>query len=219
MKNVIITGSTGMIGRLILENCLKRDDVGNVTTIVRRKTGIEHAKLREVVLDDFFDYSRIVDCLKSQDVCFFCIGVYTGAVSKNEFRTITVDYTIAFAETLRLYNQKTTFCFLSGQGADLTGKSRLMFSKDKGVAEKKLIELNFHQLCLFRPGYIYPVTPRKEPGFSYRIMRLLYKPLISRLSTGISINSEQLAQAMVETGMKGGKKVIYENKDIRDIPL
>ena len=27
------------------------------------------------------------------------------------------------------------------------------------------------------PGYIYPVTPRKEPNMSYQIFRLLHRPL------------------------------------------
>ena len=65
------------------------------------------------------------------------------------------------------------------------------------------------------PGYIYPNTPRKEPNFSYKLMRLLYKPILSKIYPNIGISSEDLAEAMVEIGLKGGKKIIYENKDIR----
>lgn len=205
-----------MVGGLALNICLKRDDVDKVTSIVRKKSGIQHPKLVEVIHDDFLDYSSVVDQLKNQDVCLFCLGVYTGAVPSVKFREITVGYTRAFAETLRLYNEGLSFCFLSGQGADLEEKSRLMFARDKGAAENLLIKLNFNQLYLFRPGYIYPTVPRAEPNLSYRLMRVLYKPFLSKLFPNIGLSSEQLARAMVEIGIQGGKKVIYENKDIKE---
>ena len=215
MKNVIITGITGMIGGLVLDNCLKRDDVNNITTITRRKTGINHPKLIEVIHDDFLDYSKIKEQMRNQDVCIYCLGVYSGQVSEKKFKMITVDYTKAFGEALKLNNEKTTFCFLSGQGADPKEKSRIMFARDKGTAENMVLNLGFEKTYIIRPGYIYPNTPRKEPNFSYRLMRLLYKPILSKIYPNIGISSEDLAEAMVEIGLNGGKKIIYENKDIR----
>jgi thioester reductase-like protein len=49
MKNVIMTGATGMIGGLILDACLNSSDIGKVTIIVRKSTGIFHDKLTEVI--------------------------------------------------------------------------------------------------------------------------------------------------------------------------
>jgi uncharacterized protein YbjT (DUF2867 family) len=213
-RNIIITGSNGMIGSLILGYCLDRVDVAKVTSIVRRKSGLTHPKLVEIIHSDFLDYSSITEHFKNQDVAFYCIGVYTGQVPKDEFRKITVDYTEAFAKTLRENSAKTTFCFLSGAGADPSGKSSMMFARDKGVAENILLGLQFDQAYIFRPAYIYPVTPRKEPNFSYKLFRFLYKPLIAIYPNG-GITSKELAKVMVKVGMDGGEKVIYENKDIR----
>jgi uncharacterized protein YbjT (DUF2867 family) len=213
-RNIIITGSNGMIGSLILGYCLDRVDVAKVTCIVRRKSGLTHPKLVEIIHSDFLDYSSITEHFKNQDVAFYCIGVYTGQVPKDEFRKITVDYTEAFAKTLRENSAKTTFCFLSGAGADPSGKSSMMFARDKGVAENILLGLQFDQAYIFRPAYIYPVTPRKEPNFSYKLFRFLYKPLIAIYPNG-GITSKELAKVMVKVGMDGGEKVIYENKDIR----
>ena len=215
MKKVIITGSSGMVGSLALQECLGRTDVSQVTTIVRKGSGITHQKLTEVLHNDFLNYSEISEHLKDQDLCIYCIGVYTGTVAKNKFREITVDYTRAFAEALRQNSEKTTFCFLSGQGADSKEKSRIMFARDKGVAENLLLKLGFAQTYLFRPGYIYPVIPRKEPSFSYQLMRLLYKPILSKLGAGLSVSSRELARFMVDTGLTGGEKTIYENRDIK----
>lgn len=216
MKNVIITGGTGMVGSLILSNCLEHRDIKTVTLIGRRTCGVEHPKLVEVIHNRFLDFSPVIDYFKNQDACFYCLGVYTGSVSRDAFSEITVDYTSAFADTLRLHNDRTTFCFLSGQGADLEGKSKLAFARDKGAAEKLLIKLDFDQTHLFRPAYIYPSVPRNEPNLGYRLIRALYKPIISRLGSNASITSQRLADVMVDVGLNGGQKVIYENRDIRE---
>ena len=35
----------------------------------------------------------------------------------------------------------------------------------------------FTHVSIFRPAYIYPVEPRKEPNVSYRLLRAVYKPI------------------------------------------
>ena len=139
LKNVLILGSSGMIGRLVLEECTKREDVQKITSITRKPSGIKHEKLVEVIHDDFLNYAAIEEHLKNQDVCFYCIGVYTGQVPTEEFKKITVDYTKAFADALKRNSSNAVFCFLSGQGADSTEKSNVLFSKQRGVAEKYLL--------------------------------------------------------------------------------
>jgi nucleoside-diphosphate-sugar epimerase len=216
MKNVIIAGAAGMVGGLVLQNCLNNPSINKVTIIVRRATGIMNEKLTEVIHNDFTNYNSIEEYFRNQDIAFFCIGVYTGAVPRDEFRTITVDYTQAFAEILKKNSPQVTFCFLSGQGADQTEKSRVMFAKDKGIAENILIHQEFEQTYIFRPGYIYPSTPRKEPNVTYWITRYLYPLLRIIYSNGV-ITSNDLARAIFITGLKGGDKTIFENKDIKRI--
>jgi nucleoside-diphosphate-sugar epimerase len=214
LKNIIITGSNGMIGKLVLENCLKRDDVNKITSITRRTTGITHEKLIEVIHDDFLDYSNIEEHFKNQDVCFYCIGVYTGQVPTDEFKKITVEFTKVFSQTIKRNNENTIFCFLSGQGADSSERSPILFAKQKGIAENYLLNLYFKKTHIFRPGYIYPDIPRKEPNLSYKILRILY-PVLSKVYSNIGITSTKLAEKMVDIGMNGGDRVIYENKFIR----
>lgn len=213
MKNIIITGTNGMIGNLILQICLKRDDVAKVTSITRKPLSMYHPKLVEVIHDDFLDFSRVEGYLKDQDVCFFCIGVYTGKVPTESFKKITVAYTEIFANALRKNNEATSFCFLSGQGADISETSRVLFAREKGIAENILVKLKFKSTHIFRPGYIYPDVKRVEPNLMYQLMRLLYKP-VKFIYPNIGVTSQKLATAMVEVGMNGGK-VIFENKDIR----
>jgi hypothetical protein len=86
--------------------------------------GISHAKLKEVLHRDFADCSAVTGALSSQDAAFFCLGAYTGAVPDIELRRISVDYAIEFAR-VRTSSPKVSFSFLSGNGADTTGRSRI----------------------------------------------------------------------------------------------
>jgi nucleoside-diphosphate-sugar epimerase len=214
MKNIIITGTNGMIGNLILQICLNRDDVEKVTSITRKSLGIYHHKLEEVIHNDFLDYSRVEPYLKNQHVCFYCIGVYTGQVPTDEFKKITVVYTEIFASALRRNNNATNFCFLSGQGADSSETSKVLFAREKGIAENILLKLKFASTHIFRPGYIYPDVARKEPNAMYKLMRVLYKP-VKFIYPNIGVTSQKLASTMVAVGMNGGSKIIFENNDIR----
>ena len=90
-----------------------------------------------------------------------------------------------------------------------------MFAKDKGIAENGLQRQGFDQLYIFRPGYIYPVTPRVEPNMSYRIMRWLY-PIFNYLYPKGAVESTVLANTMFFVGLKGANKSILENKDIKE---
>jgi uncharacterized protein YbjT (DUF2867 family) len=107
---------------------------------------------------------------------------------------------------------------LSGSGADPTGRSRIAFARYKGEAEKALLAAGFPCVYIFRPAYIYPVEPRKEPNFSYRLLRGIY-PVFRVLFPNQVIRADDLARAMVDVAVRrethGG--VVLENRDIRAI--
>jgi hypothetical protein len=90
----------------------------------------------------------------------------------------------------------------------------VLFAKAKGIAENYILSLKFPHTYIFRPGYIYPVEPRKEPNLLYKIFRLLYKPL-SFIYPNIGLTSLQLAQKMITVSSFGSNKVVLKNSDIR----
>jgi uncharacterized protein YbjT (DUF2867 family) len=215
-KRLVLVGATGMVGGYALRYALEDAGVGGVTAIVRRKLGISHPKLQEVPHSDFADCSSLSRMLSGQDAAIFCLGAYTGAVSDTELRRITVDYTIEFARVLRGSSPNAAFSFLSGSGADPTGKSRIAFARYKGEAENAVIAAGFPCIYLFRPAYIYPVEPRKEPNLTYRLLRAIY-PAFQLLFPNQVIRADDLARAMVDVAVQGtdrGAKV-FENRDIR----
>jgi uncharacterized protein YbjT (DUF2867 family) len=218
-RRLVIVGATGMVGGYALRYALGHPAVGRVTAISRRTLGISHPKLKEVLHRDFADCSALAEPLSGQDASVFCLGTYTGSVPDAELRKITVDYTIEFARVLHGSSPQAAFSFLSGNGADQTGRSRLPFARYKGEAENALLAAGFPRVYIFRPAYIYPVEPRKEPNFSYRLLRAIY-PVFRVLFRNQVIPADHLARAMVdvvlqETGERA--RVVLENRDIRAI--
>jgi uncharacterized protein YbjT (DUF2867 family) len=216
-KRVVIVGATGMVGGYALRYVLENPDVGHVTAIGRRKLGIPHPKLKEVLHRDFADCSALAEALSGQDAAVFCLGAYTGAVSDAELRTTTVDYTVEFARVLRGSSPGAAFSFLSGNGADPTGRSRIPFARYKGQAETALLAAGFHRLYIFRPAYIFPVEPRREPNFSYRLLRGIY-PVFRVLFPNQVVRADDLARAMVDVAIQETgelRTLVFENRDIR----
>jgi uncharacterized protein YbjT (DUF2867 family) len=214
---LVIVGATGMVGGYALRHALDLPAVERVTSISRRKTGVSHPKLDEVLHQDFSDCSALAQTLAGQDAVVFCLGTYTGSVTDAEMRRITVDYTVEFARVFRRRSPAAAFSFLSGSGADPTGRSRMAFARYKGEAEKALLGAGFPRLYIFRPAYIYPVEPRKEPNFSYRLLRSVY-PVFQLLFPNQVIRADGLAKTMVDVAIRtdeGTERVILENRDIR----
>jgi uncharacterized protein YbjT (DUF2867 family) len=220
-KRVVVVGASGMVGGYALQYLLEDPAVGGVTSIGRRNLGVSHPKLTQILHSDFADCSPLADVLTGHDAAVYCLGTYTGAVPDEELRRITVDYTIEFARVFRAGSPNATFAFLSGSGADPTGRSRMAFARYKGQAEKTLSAAGFPHVYIFRPAYIYPVQPRREPNVSYRLLRAIY-PVFRVLFPNQVIRADDLARTMADAAVRGigeGRTPVLENRDIRELVL
>jgi len=95
----------------------------------------------------------------------------------------------------------------------------MAFARYKGEAENALHASGFPCVYIFRPAYIYPVQPRKEPNLSYRILRAIY-PVFRVLFPNQVIRADDLARAMVDVVVRvapESSSVVFENRDIRAI--
>ncbi len=215
--HLVLVGATGMVGGYALRYALEHPAVETVTAIGRRTLGISHAKLNEILHPNFGDCSALAASLSHQDAAIFCLGAYTGSVSDAELRTITVGYTVEFARVLHTSSPGAEFVFLSGRGADPTGKSRIAFARYKGEAESALLAAGFQAVYIFRPAYIYPVKPRKEPNLGYRLLRAIY-PVFRMSFPSQVIRADDLARLMVDVAVRRTKErraSVFENNDIR----
>lgn len=210
--NLLITGSTGMIGQLVLQQALEQVAVTEVRTLVRKPSNYLHPKLREFVVSDFTTLESYAAAFENVTAAYFCLGAYTGNVSTEELKVITVDYAVHFGKQLAAMSPGATLCLLSGAGADRSEKSSTPFARFKGMAENQLAALPLRFYAL-RPGYIYPSTPRVEPNWMYRLTRFLY-PVIRCLGPQYSIPSADLGRVLFTVGIHGAEKEILENRDL-----
>lgn len=213
-KTILITGATGMVGSYALKLALLDDNISKVIVYGRRSVGAQHDKMVEYLSPNFTEFpTDLLAELSTVDHILFCLGVYTGAVKREPFREITVDYPVELAKKHIEANPNGAFTLLSGQGADRTEKSRMMFAEDKGAAENQLSALYEGKFFTFRPGYIYPVEKRQEPNLSYTVSRYLY-PLLRAFGSKYSITSHQLAEGVFTSTLRQPDQEILENHEI-----
>src|ERR1700744_6751144 len=149
---VILFGATGMVGQGVLRECLLDADVESLLAIGRSPTGQTHAKLREIVHDNFLDFSTIESQMSGFDACFFCLGVSSVGMSDERYRHLTYDITMAAATTLAGINPGLVFIYVTGRGTDSTEQGRLMWAPVKGNIENDLLKLPFMAADMFRPA-------------------------------------------------------------------
>jgi uncharacterized protein YbjT (DUF2867 family) len=214
---VVLFGASGMVGQGVLRECLLDPDVRSVLSIVRSPTGQEHAKLRERVLQDFFDFSTIESDLAGFEACFFCLGVSSAGMTEEAYTRVTFDLTMAAAQTLVKLNPGMTFIYVSGQGTNSSERGRIMWARVKGKTENALLGLPFKGAYMFRPGVIQPLhgirSKTKVYQAFYGVLRPLL-PMLKRVFPNSVTTTEQIGSAMLKVARRGAPKRILENRDI-----
>lgn len=214
---VVLFGATGMIGQGVLRECLLDPRVMQVLVVGRRPTGQAHPKLREVLHQDYLDFSAIEADLSGLDACFFCLGVSSAGLTEEAYRRVTYDMTLAAAQALSRLNPWMTFSYVSGAGTDSTEHGRVMWARVKGATENALLRLPFKAVYLFRPGAIQPLYGITSSTRLYRILyRLLgpFFPVLKALFPDSLTTTEQLGRAMLHAGLEGAPKAVLETRDI-----
>ncbi len=214
---VVLFGATGMVGQGVLRACLEAEDVEEVLSVGRSKTGKTHAKLREIAHADFTDFSPIANELADKDACFFCMGVSSAGMSEADYTRVTHDYAMAAATVLADKSPKMTFVYVSGAGTDSSEKGRSMWARVKGRTENAIAKLPFVRTYLFRPGFIQPMHGVVSKTALYRVIYVLSAPLYplwKLLFPGFVTTTDAVANAMLRVAREGAEKPVLETRDI-----
>jgi uncharacterized protein YbjT (DUF2867 family) len=208
---ILLFGATGSAGGSVLKVCLASPLVTEVRAVARRPLRHTHSKLHTYLHGDFADYTAVEKAFAGVDACFFCLGISVTAV-KNEaaYRTITHDYAVAAARTLRRQSQTATFHYLSGQGAD--PKSLFMWARVKAETDEELVE-NFDAVC-WRPSAIDGEPSDHAPG-AYKVLRPYFH--LFRPFRTLYVSGQDLGLAMVYAAASGICGRIIPNTEIRDM--
>jgi uncharacterized protein YbjT (DUF2867 family) len=211
MKAIVI-GATGLVGNLILSEILKDDVFKEVTIFVRRSTGINNPKLKEII-NPLEEIKALSSDIKG-DILFNAMGTtIKKAGSYKEQQRVDRDIPIEFAK-IASENGVKTMLNVSSTGANINSG---FYLKTKAEMENGTAEF-FPENCYhFRPGLL--VGNRKEFRFFEKISSAVMK-VIDPLLTGSakkyrSMPVEKLAKAMVNVGKKpAGKPFVLHYTEI-----
>ena len=216
---VIITGSTGMVGKGVLLECLESADVEQVLIINRQSVGITHSKLKEIIHQDFSNLSSIKNEMSGFDACFFCLGVSSVGMNEVDYSKLTYDLALEMAKTLVTTNPNMLFNYVSGTGTDSSEKGRIMWARVKGKTENAILAL-FPKSLMFRPGFIQPMKGVKSKVKLYQFFIVLFKPIYSAINYLIPkyiTNTVKVGKAMINSVKYGFAKKHLENRDINQL--
>lgn len=208
---VIITGATGMVGEGVLLECLDNDQVADVLIISRRHYEMRHRKLKELLVADFLKLDDFAENIKGYDGCFFCAGVSSVGKKENQFRHLTYDTTIAFAQSLLRVNENMVFTYVSGAKTDSSENGKMMWARVKGKTENDLAKLGFRAQYNFRPGVMQPFPDQKnwKP-----VVKLLVR-VVKFISPKSVLTLQEVGRAMIHAVTIGYPKNVLEVSDIR----
>lgn len=210
--NIIITGTTGMIGEGILLECLNDDRVSTILSVSRKPTGKNHPKLKEYIVSDFLSLQEGDEMLQGYDACFFCAGVSSIGISPADYERISYDTTLQFARAVGP-NPNMAFIYVSGSGTDSSEKGRLHWARVKGKTENDLMKLPFKQAFGFRIGIVEIAKGQKYVLPFYKYVSWLI-PLLKIISPNILNTMKQVANAMIVVSSNGYANNIIHVKDI-----
>jgi uncharacterized protein YbjT (DUF2867 family) len=197
--SVVIAGSTGLVGKCLLDRCLEHPEIGVVRTVGRSPGMTQHAKLEEFLVD--FDAPAAFAGLPTPDVVFCGLGTTLAkAGSREAFRRVDFDYVLALAHWARAAGCPA-FHLISAVGADAA--SPVFYSRVKGEVEREVLALKFPETVIYRPSLL--LGARKDRRFAealaQRTMPLFSPLLVGKLATYKPIAAGQLASTMVRRAL------------------
>jgi uncharacterized protein YbjT (DUF2867 family) len=217
---VILFGATGMVGQGVMRECLIDPGVETVLAVGRSPTGVQNAKLREIVHDNYLDFSAISSQLAGYDACFFCLGVSSVGMSEERYRHLTYDLTMAAATALAKLNPGMVFIYVTGRGTDSSEHGRLMWARIKGKTENDLLKLPFKAAYMFRPAGIQPLHGIRSKTAWYQAVYVAAAPLLTllhRVAPTYVTTTEQVGRAMIKVARDGYPKRVLESEDINRV--
>ena len=217
-KKVIITGSTGMVGKGVLLECLQDSSIQQVIAINRSSLNITHPKLKEIIHQNFLDFASIRNEFQGVDACFHIMGVSALGMSEKEYYKLTFSITEALANTLFEINPDITFTYVTGSGTDSSEQGRVMWARVKGKTENMLFNKGFKDVYAFRPGGIIPEKGVRPKVWWIKLILILFFPFFPILRLFPSITStSRIGRAMIFVATQPYKKKVLAGKDINQI--
>ncbi len=181
---------------------LASPEYGRVVALVRRPTGLQHAKLHEQIVD-FSALPADTPDLQADDV-FCCLGTTIRvAGSQAAFRAVDHDYPLALGQLAKKVGAQR-FLLISALGADAA--SKVFYNRTKGETERDLANLRLPALWCMRPSLLDGDRAESRPGERVALVfgRAVAPLMLGPLRRYRPISTVAVARAMLRCALGEG---------------
>ncbi|MAW95898.1 MULTISPECIES: NAD(P)H-binding protein [unclassified Leeuwenhoekiella] len=214
-KTAIIFGITGITGKLLAQSILADAAYDKLISFHRRKSGLEHPKLEEHVVD-MFELKKHTEVFKA-DVVFCCIGTTQSKTSdKEEYKAIDYGIPLAAAE-LAKENGIPKFIVISALGAN--PDSRVFYNRVKGEMERDILVLGLPEAYFLEPALLAAERDEKRTAeqLAIKAFKVFNWFLIGPLKKYQSIKPEKLVSTMKTLAVTTYPKPRIESDEIKEL--
>lgn len=204
-----------MVGKGLLFEALEDSRVQEIILLSRQSIGLDHPKMKELILKDFSDIPSLASKVNKVDACYHCMGVSSVGMSEDQYSALTFDITKDLADLMYSNNPQMTFCYVSGTGTDSSENGKVMWARVKGRTENYILHKGFGKAIMFRPGAILPEKGIRSKTSWYNWIYIVLRPFFPLMKKMKSITTTtKLGQAMLYAPLQSSSSKHLENPEI-----
>ena len=215
-RTALIVGTSGLVGSELMKLLMDSKDYDQIISIGRAILGYSNERVQEIQAD--FNQLNELDLPHVDDV-FCCLGTtIKKAGSQDNFKRVDLDFVISTAQ-LGLKNGASNMMVISAVGAD--EKSSFFYNRVKGEMERKIQELQFDSVYIFRPSMLE--GNRNEFRFGEKlgtfVMKVFSWLFFGKLKRYKIVPAIKVAHSMIVHALKNSSgRHIIESEEINALP-
>ena len=204
----MVAGSTGLVGEALVNNLLNKGQ--SVRALVRTQENTMNPSL-ECLRVDFDNFELLEEKWIDIKDLYICLGTtIKKAGSKEAFQKVDINYCLEVAKEAQKFGVSNV-SLITSLGSD--EESPNFYLKSKGIIEKRISELDFDSIAIYRPGLLIGARSelRLAELLGQKIFPFLINPfLMGDLRKYRCIEGDILAKAMINlSGKEEGINFYY----------
>ncbi len=216
--DVLITGSSGMVGKSVLYECVKDDRINKIYLINRSNSGIKNSKISELVIKDFSLVKNLKSKIKGCDACFHCMGITSFGHNKKYYYEVTYEMTKLITDLIYEINPSAVMTYVSGEGTNTKENSKIAWANVKGKAENYILNKGLKDSYMIRLGLLIPENGIKAKTKIYNFFYTMMVPFYPLMKMIPSITtSSKLGKAMINCVYFPSEDKYLDNRKINKL--
>ena len=215
---VLITGSTGMVGKSVLLQCINDDRVKKIYLLNRIPTDLKSSKVSEFIMDDFLKLAQLKNQIRNCDACFHCMGITSFGHKSEYYYKVTFEMTKVLTDLVYKISPNAVMTYVSGEGTSTKENSKIPWANVKGKTENYILNKGLKDAYMIRLGLLIPGNGIKAKTKLYNLFYTLMKPLYPIMKFLLPITtSRKLGLARLTCLYFASKNKYLDNRKINNL--